>query len=303
MAGGDKKVLAVVVTRNRLGLLKECLAALKAQTAEADILVVDNASGDGTKEYLASVGGVTVISEKENTGGAGGFHDGMKYGAEHGYRFLWCMDDDTAPERDALEKLLLADGNLGGKYGFLASLVMFTDGKLCAMNNCLLPSKITSDCIERANGAAYLKILTATFVSFFVKTETVRRYGLPISEMFLWSDDTEFTSRIAKKEKGYLVPDSVAVHKMEKNEPSALETLSVDRLPRMVLNIRNRYYIARRDGFVKKLRFYARHFILFNRVLFGAGNHRSARLSVIFRGIARGWFFRPKVDYPENTAE
>lgn len=49
------KVAAVVVTYNRIALLKECIKALQQQTYLCDILIVDNASTDGTEEYINKV--------------------------------------------------------------------------------------------------------------------------------------------------------------------------------------------------------------------------------------------------------
>ena len=43
-----KAVAAIVVTYNRLEILRQCVEALRAQTTACDILVVDNASTDGT---------------------------------------------------------------------------------------------------------------------------------------------------------------------------------------------------------------------------------------------------------------
>lgn len=49
----DKKVTAVVVTYNRKTLLKECIESLLAQTYKnLDILVIDNASTDGTEGFV-----------------------------------------------------------------------------------------------------------------------------------------------------------------------------------------------------------------------------------------------------------
>lgn len=49
----DKKVTAVVVTYNRKTLLKECIESLLAQTYKnLDILVIDNASTDGTEDFV-----------------------------------------------------------------------------------------------------------------------------------------------------------------------------------------------------------------------------------------------------------
>ena len=50
-----ERVCAVVVTYNRSALLREALVALGAQTRPVDrILVVDNASTDGTREIVAA---------------------------------------------------------------------------------------------------------------------------------------------------------------------------------------------------------------------------------------------------------
>lgn len=116
-----QKVTAVVVTYNRIELLKECINSLQMQQSlvesagdvQLDILIVDNASNDGTHEWID---GLTAEKEfhalhlSENTGGAGGFYSGMKWAVEHGADYVWIMDDDTIPEEDALVKLL--DGML-----------------------------------------------------------------------------------------------------------------------------------------------------------------------------------------------
>lgn len=48
------KVCALVITHNRLDKLKNCLAALAGQEyVPAVVLVVDNASTDGTQSFLA----------------------------------------------------------------------------------------------------------------------------------------------------------------------------------------------------------------------------------------------------------
>ena len=48
-------VVAVVVTRNRPALLKRCLEAIDSQTYPVrELVVVDNASDEPTREFLAS---------------------------------------------------------------------------------------------------------------------------------------------------------------------------------------------------------------------------------------------------------
>jgi len=49
----EKSICAVVVTFNRKKLLLNCLGALKAQTRQlSHIVVIDNASTDGTADFL-----------------------------------------------------------------------------------------------------------------------------------------------------------------------------------------------------------------------------------------------------------
>lgn len=298
----SNKILAIVVTYNRLALLKQCLEALLSiQEPPFDILIVDNASSDDTKEYLSSLTNVQTLTLETNLGGAGGFHMGFKYAYEHGYDYLWAMDDDTLPNNDSLRELCKAALEDNEEHSFYASLVYASDGKLAQMNNCLLVEGGISTQKKDIESKDSYPILTATFVSFFMKVSYLKEYGLPIKEMFLWSDDTEFTSRMCKRAPGLLITKSKVLHQVKENVGTDLRFISLERLDRMRMNIRNRYYIARRDGVKKKCRFYARHFVLFWKVLFQAKDHRFKRVGIIFKGIKDGYRFRPMVEYPNGA--
>lgn len=290
-------VLAVVVTHDRVSLLRDCIRALRAQTAPCDILVVDNASADDTKAFLQGEKDdrLTYRSLTSNGGGAGGFRFGTMFGEDRGYPFLWLMDDDVLPRPDALEELLDANERLGDGPGFLSSLVLFPDGTPCRMNDCTLSSVHSSDCMAFA-GKPYLRIRTATFVSFFLRTDVVRSFGHPIASFFLYGDDIEYSSRIAKRRPGLLVPQSVVLHRTAQNAPVDLVALPPERFPYAERCIRNRFYIARRDGPGKMARFFLRHALLAFRILFHARNKKVKRLVVLFRGVLRGLFFFPEED-------
>lgn len=112
----DPRIVAVVVTFNRAALLGRLLARLGEVPEVAEILVVDNASTDGTGAWLASrpqanppVLGRTL---DHNTGGAGGFHAGMAWALERRADLVWLMDDDGLPETDCLTRLLAHRGEL-----------------------------------------------------------------------------------------------------------------------------------------------------------------------------------------------
>lgn len=129
----EESVVAVVVTYNRKDLLLECLGGLARQSRPLDGLVlVDNASTDGTPALLFERGlvdrlpeeGASAIQEfrtrpslmggiptlvlrmNENTGGSGGFHEGLKRAYLEGADWIWLMDDDIEPDPRCLEGLL-----------------------------------------------------------------------------------------------------------------------------------------------------------------------------------------------------
>lgn len=72
------------MTYNRKDLLRECLKALLSQTRQPDeILVINNASTDGTEELFAAGAefarpGISLVTLPENVGGAGGFCEGIE---------------------------------------------------------------------------------------------------------------------------------------------------------------------------------------------------------------------------------
>jgi rhamnopyranosyl-N-acetylglucosaminyl-diphospho-decaprenol beta-1,3/1,4-galactofuranosyltransferase len=235
-------VCAVVVTYNRRPLLEECLAALAAQTRAVDhVLVVDNASTDGTADLVRErFPDVELLAMKENEGGAGGFHEGMKRAAEGGWDWLWLMDDDTIPTTGALEALLSARNRINGlpEPIMLASKAVWNDGNWHPMN--FVGARLSSypEFLD-AGVKGLLTFRMATFVSLLVRTDAVHRYGLPHKHYFIWSDDIEWTARVLRSERGYLVPDSVVHHKT-KTAHTAPETGD-----KFYFAIRNGLYLLR----------------------------------------------------------
>ena len=194
----DKKVCAVVVTYNRLEKLKKCVECiLNQELINCDVVIVDNDSSDGTGDFILSEykgqNGIHYFNTGKNLGGAGGFEFGVFEAVKKGYEYVWIMDDDTWPEKNALQELLKADEELDGNWGFLSSVAYWTDQTICRMN-------IQKKGIFRHIGKKeYLRniseIKMCSFVSLLVKSSVVKELGLPIGDYFIWTDDYEFTGR------------------------------------------------------------------------------------------------------------
>jgi GT2 family glycosyltransferase len=215
-------VVAVVVTWNRRELLQESLAAVRAQThAPAAIVVVDNASDDGTTELLdspyAAELGLDVVHLRENTGGAGGFAVGIERALVHHPDLVWLLDDDTVPTPTAVAELVRAweghDGDDGRRPAVLASRVVWTDGRDHPMNTPRPKPGATSTETAAAARVGAVPIRSASFVSLLCDADRIRERGLPVADYFLWNDDFEYSTRLIRGGVGLYCPASVVVHK------------------------------------------------------------------------------------------
>ncbi len=296
------RTAAIVVTYNRKALLLENLECLLNQTAacDLDILVIDNNSSDGTLDALKRdnlLDQIIYINTGKNLGGAGGFQFGIKYAAERDYDYLWIMDDDCMPEEDSLQKLLDIAHEKRDNFGFLASKVLWKDGKICTMN---IPRKTVFRPVEDFN-AQIVPIEMASFVSLLIPVKVVREVGLPIKEFFIWTDDWEYTRRISRLKPGYLVNNSIVVHKSKNNIGANIAYESSDRLSRFQYLYRNDVYLYRREGIAGFLYESARLLDHTLRVLLKAKDHKAMRLRYIWKSTMAGFSFHPEIEFPEGV--
>lgn len=98
------KILAAIVTYNRMVLLERCIDHIRTQTRAPDgLLVINNSSPDDTVAMLEAKG-VDYVTQP-NVGSAGGWNRAIEAALDGGYDAVWLMDDDGYPGGEALEKL------------------------------------------------------------------------------------------------------------------------------------------------------------------------------------------------------
>lgn len=292
------KIAAVVVTYNRKMLLQENIECLLNQSKKdiLDVIIIDNASTDGTNEILEPFVETKKIIYKNtgtNLGGAGGFQYGIKYAAENQYDFIWVMDDDCMPQTNTLEELLNADKKLNHQYGFLSSKVLWKDGNICTMN--VQRKTLTKNVTDFSS--KFVPITMASFVSLFIPLETIRKEGLPIREFFIWTDDWEYTRRISLHQSCYLVNDSVVMHKSSSNIGANISNDSLNRLDRYDYLYRNDVYLYRREGITGLVYEVIRLLFHSLRVIVKAPNCKIERLKKIWGGTLNGISFHPTIEY------
>ncbi|WP_409022125.1 glycosyltransferase family 2 protein [Dellaglioa sp. P0083] len=293
-------ITAILVTFNRVKYLQESIPALLNQSVELDsIIVVNNNSTDDTLKYLDTLSKnskIKILNLKKNVGGAGGFNAGLKmaYLTTDSSDF-WLLDDDTIADQDAALEFINAGNLLKHNYGFLSSNVRWIDGTSAVMNR-PMPA---SDWNEPTD-LGLIKLKYATFVSALINRSAVSKLGLPISDFFIWSDDTEFTLRISQTFDSYFVPLSKVTHKIVMNSGVDIVTDDSDRIGRYFYSIRNRLYIAKNYGSSREtFKGILSPIFTFFMVLFKSKNKRK-KLLVILKGFNQGLFFNPKIEKVEE---
>jgi rhamnopyranosyl-N-acetylglucosaminyl-diphospho-decaprenol beta-1,3/1,4-galactofuranosyltransferase len=260
----NKTIAAVVVTYNRKTLLTECLDALLRQTRPVDkIILIDNDSTDGTKSLLSEKGYlkdpiIEYVRLPENTGGAGGFHEGVKLGYEGKYDWLWLMDDDAEPKPDSLQQLMLflqmrnnddivmvTPKNVGISGQIQKSHRGFFDINKLE----IVPLR------DEDYGKHCCEIGFSSFVGPLFSRKVVKKIGFPDKDLFIWCDDLEYSIRAKKYGKMYVVNDSIILHK-DNSEHQSRKYLPIDQYWKMYYGRRNRIYLLRKHFGTNNLRIF-----------------------------------------------
>jgi len=207
----NKRIVAVVVTYNRLPALRRTLSHLLTQPLHA-IVVVDNASTDGTQPFLAEQVDerVHVLTLPENLGGAGGFHAGVDYAHTHlDYDYLLLQDDDAWPEGAEWSQFIHSDWFPDA----VATAVYYPSGTICPMNR---PGwhpfknwrQTWRTLLHGAQGfhvspshfqaAEATEVDFSSFVGLLVHRKVVDAVGTPDPDWFIYGDDVDYTLRMRK---------------------------------------------------------------------------------------------------------
>jgi dolichol-phosphate mannosyltransferase len=121
---GSERVLVVIPTYEERGTIAELVGKVRGLPAAPDVLVVDDASPDGTgalvDELAAHDPGVAVLHRRAKTGLGPAYRAGLGWGLDRGYDVLVEMDADLSHDPLELPRLLdrirTADLVIGSRY-------------------------------------------------------------------------------------------------------------------------------------------------------------------------------------------
>lgn len=219
-----RNIGVVIVTYNRLDKLKHTLQLFSKQTViPAYVLVVDNASTDGTGAFLQQWQAEEspflryIISSATNTGGSGGFHMGLEAAQKMDADWIWLSDDDAFPEENALEeaeRFLQDNQDRQDRISAICSCVI-NDGKLDLDHRRRIARQgvrvVESVCPESDYENPSFRLDTISYVGIVIHKPYLDKVGLTQKDFFIWYDDTEHSLRLGRAGEMYCVP-TIRVH-------------------------------------------------------------------------------------------
>jgi rhamnopyranosyl-N-acetylglucosaminyl-diphospho-decaprenol beta-1,3/1,4-galactofuranosyltransferase len=203
----------VVVTYNRSALLRGLLDSIvEMDPKPGHVVIVDNASGDDTGEvvesYRDTLGSDLVYRRLDtNTGGSGGFSEGMRVAYELGSTWMWLMDDDVEVLPDGLAKM----GRWAPRFKSIQGRRYDYDGSEFYWQYRLsIPLGIPipfapADFDERG----FRPMNSGCFEGMFIHRDVVQRIGLPDPRFFIYWDDSVYGYLASRKTRSVIVDEFV----------------------------------------------------------------------------------------------
>lgn len=231
-------ICAVVVTFNRLELLKECIKAIREQSLPPDALfVIDNGSTDGTSEWLGAQRDIIVVHQK-NLGGAGGFRRGIKEAFEANFDFIWVMDDDVKPLPNALEvQFGLSDQ---GKNA-VVSRKLDLNGTPITFEGSFSEKSVDRIRINPSQAKGNQMINFGNFEGMLLSRTIISSVGFPDERFFLCGDDIIYGWQISQTF-GCILPQTPLFQKLIS---TTTNRKTGDSLSRLYFGTRNRFLWAK----------------------------------------------------------
>jgi len=250
----EPPVLIIVVTYNKKDYVLNLLQSLKQIAYKNyDIVVVDNASNDGTVPALKEkFPEVHVIESPENTGGSGGFNLGLEYAFKQTeYKYYWLLDNDVLVSKDSLKNLvdvLESDDSIA-----------VAGSQMCQLDNPEVTNEIGAYVDLHYGGLVLNRHLTrrsnnkrgiydvdyVAAASLVVRADVAKKAGL-WEDFFIHFDDVDWCLRIRKMGcRVVAVADSVIWHLSAAEKPITWQYF---------YDVRNMLYLLRKHATAKDVR-------------------------------------------------
>lgn len=216
-------VAIVLVNWNQREDLLECVRSLSAANYKhQEIIVVDNASSDGSLEALHDhFSGAVFIANRENLGFARANNLGIEEALRRGAHYVFLLNTDTIVAPDAVNRLIEGmEGDLS--IGMATPMIYFysdpqriwsVGGKISLVTG--LSHHIGSGEIDRGQYVEPFSVDYGVGCGIFLRREAIEKTGLLNSSYFHTFEDTDYSLRM--RQMGYrllAIPRARVWHKI-----------------------------------------------------------------------------------------
>ena len=221
-------ITVVIITYNRLEKLKKALFFCEKQTILPKyIVVINNNSNDGTKEFLLewqnkknNLLRKIVINTEENLGGSGGFYVGEMKALSLDADWILLTDDDAYMKIDYIEKAskyIEENEQINDKISVICGIV-FQNNSYYG-NRHFIDSKWKFNFKKPVPLDFYkqkvFQIDIFSYVGPIINKQALKEVGLVNKDFFIAQDDTEHSLRLSKYGKILCYPDLIIDHDAE----------------------------------------------------------------------------------------
>jgi rhamnopyranosyl-N-acetylglucosaminyl-diphospho-decaprenol beta-1,3/1,4-galactofuranosyltransferase len=238
-----------IVTYNRSGLLSRLLQSIvEMDPKPGHVVIVDNASVDDTTEVVESFRprvGTEIVYRRleENTGGSGGFSEGMRVAYDLGSEWVWLMDDDVEVVPDGLARMLKWAPRFksiqGRRYDYDGS-EFYWQYRLSIPFGIPIPFAPAG-----FDDSGFRHMNSGCFEGMFIHRDIVREIGLPDPRFFIYWDDSVYGWLASRKTAAVIVNEFVLRRTREIRQwDMGIRHLNAS-------SDAYRYYIMRNRGFMQ----------------------------------------------------
>jgi|WetSurMetagenome_2_1015567.scaffolds.fasta_scaffold23255_2 GT2 family glycosyltransferase len=208
----EPKVGVVIVNWNKKDCVIDLIKSLKGISYNKyDIIVVDNASTDGSVDAIKNLSGVKLICNQENSGGTGGFNTGIKFVLEQNcYEYVWLLDNDAQIKEDTLLELVKVIHS-DPLVGVAGSMTLNPDNKdmvvdlggYVSWKYAMCKPYLNNQPIPTEGLPSVVEVDYTPACSALVRVEAIQKTGVMDERYFLHWDDIDLCLRISQA--GYKV--------------------------------------------------------------------------------------------------
>ena len=210
----DKLTSIIVLTCNGIDYTKQCLSSIRENTeAPYELIVVDNGSTDGTRDYLQSLENVKVLLNAENRGFAAGNNRGMR---EAKGDFIVWLNNDTVVTKGWLKGLIQAV-QLSPDAGMAGPRSNYVQNPYQQIKN--VPYKTMEDMhrfageFSRQHKEVYLTATKLVGFCLLMKRSVMDRVGILDESFGLGNfEDDDYCVRVRKAGYHLIIAGAVFIH-------------------------------------------------------------------------------------------